>query len=513
MRFSGYRSNTRNNSNLSGSSPPRSVTSSHASLFSVISLGDSGHFVTGDYEHNLEILDNWEAEESSDFIEEDRLIYEATNKIATASDLLTSRNRMVVSSEELNREESNDEGDNDLFGAEESDSENPSPEKGSQKTNTREAVMKNLRLIFLDDNNYLEVSREEIQRVRVMHKRFLEDSSVSFNYNTLLILSSIIAALGLASDSTATIIASMLVSPLMGPVMDMAYGATILDFKLFLIALRTEIISLFACIVVGFVVGALMLPFVKVLEMYPTDEMTSRGKMENFYFGIPIAFASGMGVAVSVLDEQTASLVGVAISASLLPPAVNAGMLWVLCLYSVTSPKVTKKGEGLFNDGMISLALTLINILMIIISSMLMFRIKEVRVVLFVMGDMLSLDTHSLTLPCFEFFTQRVPIKKKKIFWTDLGLARKIYQNLAVYDSKEAAEMNPMKRMGHRMGHRVSNLIAGSQNFFNSPKNQNRKTMSRGLDLAPSGSEDTMENNDPKTSTNRCPLTPIIEVP
>jgi len=59
-------------------------------------------------------------------------------------------------------------------------------------------------------------------------------------------------------------------------------------------------------------------------------------------------------------------------------------MLWVLCLYSATSPKVTTvtiKGEGLFNDGMISLALTLINILMIIISSMLMFRIKEVRVV------------------------------------------------------------------------------------------------------------------------------------
>jgi len=341
------------------------------------------------------------------------LIYEATNKIATASDLLTSRNRMVVSSEELNSC-SNDEGDNDLFGAEESDSENPSPEKGSKKT-TREGVMKNLRLIFLDDDNYLEVSREEIQRVRVMHKRFLEDSSVSFNYNTLLILSSIIAALGLASDSTATIIASMLVSPLMGPVMGMAYGATILDFKLFLIALRTEIISLFACIVVGFVVGALMLPFVNDLQMYPTDEMTSRGGMESFYFGIPIAFASGMGVAVSVLDEQTASLVGVAISASLLPPAVNAGMLWVLCLYSVTSPKVTKKGEGLFNDGMISLALTLINILMIIISSMLMFRIKEVRVD-FLFFDSLSLDTHSLTLLCLEFSISVCPSRRRKYF-------------------------------------------------------------------------------------------------
>ena len=34
-----------------------------------------------------------------------------------------------------------------------------------------------------------------------------------------------------------------------------------------------------------------------------------------------------MGVALSILGNNTSSLVGVAISASLLPPAVNCGML------------------------------------------------------------------------------------------------------------------------------------------------------------------------------------------
>ena len=42
------------------------------------------------------------------------------------------------------------------------------------------------------------------------------------------------------------------------------------------------------------------------------------------------AFFSGLGVALSVLDDQTSSLVGVAISASLLPPAVNCGMLLIV---------------------------------------------------------------------------------------------------------------------------------------------------------------------------------------
>ena len=56
-------------------------------------------------------------------------------------------------------------------------------------------------------------------------------------------------------------------------------------------------------------------------EDWPTQEMLSRGTRTTFLAGIPIAFFSGLGVAVSVLDDQTSSLVGVAISASLLPPA------------------------------------------------------------------------------------------------------------------------------------------------------------------------------------------------
>lgn len=56
-------------------------------------------------------------------------------------------------------------------------------------------------------------------------------------------------------------------------------------------------------------------------EEWPTQEMLSRGTRTTFLCGFPIAFFSGLGVALSVLDDQTSSLVGVAISASLLPPA------------------------------------------------------------------------------------------------------------------------------------------------------------------------------------------------
>jgi len=49
-----------------------------------------------------------------------------------------------------------------------------------------------------------------------------------------------------------------------------------------------------------------------------------RGMARSLWVGVLIAVPSGAGVALSVLGGNTGSLVGVAISASLLPPAVNA---------------------------------------------------------------------------------------------------------------------------------------------------------------------------------------------
>lgn len=46
--------------------------------------------------------------------------------------------------------------------------------------------------------------------------------------------------------------------------------------------------------------------------------------LRSLWVGVLIALPSGAGVALSILGGNTGSLVGVAISASLLPPAVNA---------------------------------------------------------------------------------------------------------------------------------------------------------------------------------------------
>ncbi|KAL3772696.1 hypothetical protein ACHAWO_003368, partial [Cyclotella atomus] len=93
-------------------------------------------------------------------------------------------------------------------------------------------TLHDLKKVLQEDLSTSEVTIEQIKRVKMMHDNFYEGSVFNFNYNTLLIVASVIAALGLVSDSTATVIASMLVSPIMGPVVALAYGTTILDRKM-----------------------------------------------------------------------------------------------------------------------------------------------------------------------------------------------------------------------------------------------------------------------------------------
>ena len=55
--------------------------------------------------------------------------------------------------------------------------------------------------------------------------------------------------------------------------------------------------------------------------------MLQRGSSHDIVLNACIAMASGAAAVFSVLGENTSSMIGVAISASLLPPAVNAGFL------------------------------------------------------------------------------------------------------------------------------------------------------------------------------------------
>lgn len=240
--------------------------------------------------------------------------------------------------------------------------------------------------------------------------RIQSGAEFSFDFLLLLILAGMIAFMGLLENSSVVLVASMLVSPLMGPILAGIFGGAIQDKKLSWSGVRHEVYALFICIFIGFFFGLMVCPWAEEygVSQWPTEEMLSRGELRALWVGILIAIPSGAGVALSVLGGNAGSLVGVAISASLLPPAVNCGIFWALSLVLLMTGSgpdshamfhgfgqeldlETNTTKSLYqprysNDlsmesfylGLISLALTIINIICIIITGVLILKLKEV---------------------------------------------------------------------------------------------------------------------------------------
>lgn len=80
-------------------------------------------------------------------------------------------------------------------------------------------------------------------------------SSFSFDFLMLCVAASLLAGIGLGSDNAVVIVASMLVSPLMGPILGITFGTFIFDWPLVKRALLTEILGLLICVLGGLVIG------------------------------------------------------------------------------------------------------------------------------------------------------------------------------------------------------------------------------------------------------------------
>ncbi|MFX0064282.1 MAG: TIGR00341 family protein [Candidatus Hermodarchaeota archaeon] len=146
----------------------------------------------------------------------------------------------------------------------------------------------------------------------------------------LSVLAGFLAAFGLIYDNVIVVIASMIIAPLLGPIALTVIGtlmpSNIYSKKAFI----AEIIGLAICLLIGFIVG-IMLPFIPFVTA-PTMDPTN---LPNQIFirirpGLPdiiFAIASGLAAGVFIVRGESTSMVGVAVAASLCPPATNIGVL------------------------------------------------------------------------------------------------------------------------------------------------------------------------------------------
>ena len=215
--------------------------------------------------------------------------------------------------------------------------------------------------------------------VEEIHEIIDAQNHLTFDYMALIAMASVISGAGLLSNSATTIIASMLVSPLMGPILSITFGLSRHDVSTVKRGLRNEAIGVVISAVVGLVMGlcAGCLYDREVLSS-KSEQMELRGELVNLYVGVAIAAPSGVAVVLAVAQGGVNAIVGTAISASLLPPIVNAGIY--LGLAVLDGPLATDNDISYYDRSWISFMLWFENFIVIVLTGFLTFRfIKGVQ--------------------------------------------------------------------------------------------------------------------------------------
>jgi uncharacterized hydrophobic protein (TIGR00271 family) len=139
------------------------------------------------------------------------------------------------------------------------------------------------------------------------------------DFFVLIVLSSVIATLGLLLNSAAVVIGAMLVAPLMSPILGFSLGMVLGDVRLIRLSIEAMFKGVALALVIAVLIGILS-PFREL-----TGEIMARTRPT--LLDLAVALASGMAGAYSLSREEvSAALPGVAISAALMPPLSVVGL-------------------------------------------------------------------------------------------------------------------------------------------------------------------------------------------
>ncbi len=166
------------------------------------------------------------------------------------------------------------------------------------------------------------VSLEQRAEVRVNMR---DAAHPDFDYFVLVILSSIIATLGLLTNSAAVIIGAMLVAPLMSPIIGLGLGSLMGDETLlkdsFSAIIRGALIAIVIAIILTWVNASL--PFTTFQDL--PSEVLARTRPTPI--DLLIALAGGLAAAFALATPSiSAALPGVAIATALMPPLGTVGI-------------------------------------------------------------------------------------------------------------------------------------------------------------------------------------------
>jgi uncharacterized hydrophobic protein (TIGR00341 family) len=194
------------------------------------------------------------------------------------------------------------------------------------------------------------ISREEL------YADILDSTKLSWVYIVTVILSSIVAAIGILNNNIAIVIGAMVIAPLLGPNVALALATTLGDIPLARNAAKTNIIGIATALGFSVILGFI----VRSSPDIPTIAAATEVRLDS----IILALASGSAGALAFTTGLSTILIGVMVAVALLPPLVTFGLLL---------------GAGYWDPALLALQLFLINIICINLTGVVTFLIQGIR--------------------------------------------------------------------------------------------------------------------------------------
>ena len=161
--------------------------------------------------------------------------------------------------------------------------------------------------------------REGRAPYHVIRKRFVNGARLTGTHLCILIVAMIIACIGLDTDSDIAIVGAMLICPLMGSVLAIAYGVATVDRALMRDALGGLVRQMAFCLITSTIYFVLS----PVAGMTPALVDNSGPTIWHLMLALVGGFAGGLG---NSRDQEPATVIsGVAVATALMPPLCAAG--------------------------------------------------------------------------------------------------------------------------------------------------------------------------------------------
>ena len=156
-------------------------------------------------------------------------------------------------------------------------------------------------------------SREEL------YQQISSESQLNSNFLILVFLSTIVAAIGLLENSVAVVVGAMVIAPLLGPNIALAFATALGDTDLVWQSLKTNITGIALALLVSLIIG--------LLWPYPLNNSELLSRTGVGLDGVVLALASGAAAVLSLTSGSINSLVGVMVAVALLPPTATLGLM------------------------------------------------------------------------------------------------------------------------------------------------------------------------------------------